>query len=297
MSKDLIGQKFGRLTVIAKSERSNGYRTYWLCRCDCGNMKEVRNDSFGRGNTRSCGCLSKDVGKVASANIISMKFGKLTVVEKLASKNDGYQWWLCECDCGNKIETRGAYLHRGRITDCGCVDKMNQEAKSKESSEPKVKRKGNFTPQAKDETGKKYGRLTVIRRSTYVPKNGQACWDCECECGNSVMVSGTHLRTGHTTSCGCVSQAVREMIHHDLTGHKYGHWTVLGLSPERRSNQRVWLCQCNCGVIGLVSRGHLITGHSKSCGCSLNRKRESIKLEEGTLPAVVIINTSDLQVK
>lgn len=52
-----------------------------------------------------------------------------------------------------------------------------------------------------DMTGEKYGRLSVLRRSG--AKNGMATWDCVCDCGNMVVVSGNHMRTGHTTSCGC----------------------------------------------------------------------------------------------
>ena len=53
-----------------------------------------------------------------------------------------------------------------------------------------------------DITGKKFGRLTVIRREAN-SKGGQARWLCKCDCGNDTIVLGTELRRGHTTSCGC----------------------------------------------------------------------------------------------
>lgn len=37
---DITNQKFGKLTAIQKSE-SRGGKTYWLCKCECGNEKEV----------------------------------------------------------------------------------------------------------------------------------------------------------------------------------------------------------------------------------------------------------------
>src|SRR5882672_6509481 len=52
----LVGMRFGRLTVIS---RSNG-RSMWLCICDCGNNKAVRTDHLKRGATRSCGCLGRE---------------------------------------------------------------------------------------------------------------------------------------------------------------------------------------------------------------------------------------------
>ena len=52
--------------------------------------------------------------------------------------------------------------------------------------------------------GKKFGRLTVIRRADGVG-NERAHWECECDCGNHKVVSGDHLRSGHTQSCGCLA--------------------------------------------------------------------------------------------
>ena len=55
-------------------------------------------------------------------------------------------------------------------------------------------------------SGNKYGRLTVISRA---PNEGtRAAWNCLCDCGNSVIVSGKKLRTEHTKSCGCYRKEV-----------------------------------------------------------------------------------------
>lgn len=51
---DISGHVFGKLTaleVVGKSGREN----VWLCRCECGNMTEVRLSNLRTGNTRSCG--------------------------------------------------------------------------------------------------------------------------------------------------------------------------------------------------------------------------------------------------
>ena len=53
---DLAGRKFGRLSVLAKSERP----CYFVCKCDCGKIKEVRRDHLLTGKTKSCGCWKKD---------------------------------------------------------------------------------------------------------------------------------------------------------------------------------------------------------------------------------------------
>lgn len=56
--KNLIGQKFNRLLVLKLDHR--GKVIYWLCRCDCGVEKFIRNDCLLNGTTKSCGCYSKE---------------------------------------------------------------------------------------------------------------------------------------------------------------------------------------------------------------------------------------------
>jgi hypothetical protein len=54
-----------------------------------------------------------------------------------------------------------------------------------------------------DLTGKKYGRLTVLRQGAKVAHGGAAKWICRCECGTEKSFIGKLLRSGNTTSCGC----------------------------------------------------------------------------------------------
>lgn len=55
-----------------------------------------------------------------------------------------------------------------------------------------------------DLTGKKFDKLTVIRHYGTDSTGKNSTWLCKCECGNETIVSATHLKTGHTKSCGCV---------------------------------------------------------------------------------------------
>jgi len=56
--------------------------------------------------------------------------------------------------------------------------------------------------QAIDMTGEKFGLLTVVGRNGTYP-NGQAKWLCQCQCGEQRDVSGSILRRGKQTACGC----------------------------------------------------------------------------------------------
>ena len=58
---DLTGRRFGRLVVIEEAGRDKFKRTMWKCRCDCGKEKIVPYAQLARGETRSCGCLARDV--------------------------------------------------------------------------------------------------------------------------------------------------------------------------------------------------------------------------------------------
>ena len=61
--QDLTGLRFGRLVVIKVSRfsRGTGGNTKWLCRCDCKTRKSISSYSLKSGDTRSCGCLRRDV--------------------------------------------------------------------------------------------------------------------------------------------------------------------------------------------------------------------------------------------
>lgn len=59
---DVIGQKFGRYTVIAKSDkRSKAMKQMVLCKCDCGTEKEVIVGNLKSGISKSCGCLKAEL--------------------------------------------------------------------------------------------------------------------------------------------------------------------------------------------------------------------------------------------
>lgn len=65
---DMIGRRFGLLTVVSIEPDRNGKKgTYWICRCDCGIIKSVRNDALR--HRKSCGRHSKNRkhGKTYSA--------------------------------------------------------------------------------------------------------------------------------------------------------------------------------------------------------------------------------------
>lgn len=55
--KDLMGQKFGKLTVIQFHSMTSTHNAIYLCECSCGIKKAIRSRHLISGATRSCGCL------------------------------------------------------------------------------------------------------------------------------------------------------------------------------------------------------------------------------------------------
>lgn len=59
--KNLVGQRFGRLTVIERAENLKSGKVRWKCRCECGVEKIVSSQDLKRGHVQSCGCLKKEI--------------------------------------------------------------------------------------------------------------------------------------------------------------------------------------------------------------------------------------------
>jgi hypothetical protein len=57
---EMLGRRYGRLVVIERVENDRHNNASWRCLCDCGQTVRVLGASLRRGNTRSCGCYSRD---------------------------------------------------------------------------------------------------------------------------------------------------------------------------------------------------------------------------------------------
>lgn len=108
-------------------------------------------------------------------NYVGNKYGKLLVLEEV-EKQKNNRMFLCECECGKQKIVRGTHLTSGRTKSCGCI-------------------------QRNDLTGKKFGKLTVLRMINN-PNGKGFKWECKCECGNKTLVSAGSLVSGNTKSCG-----------------------------------------------------------------------------------------------
>ena len=70
----------------------------------------------------------------------------------------------------------------------------------------------------------------------------------------------------------------------DMTGRRYGRWTVLelyGIVDNLSWKDRLWLCRCDCGEERVVRGNALRQGRSKSCGCLNKEAQQRRRKREG----------------
>lgn len=182
VNEDIIGKKFGKLTVVRKSERRSCGHVLWECQCECGNTAYVRKGSLRSGLTLSCGCSKK------VKDLTGQRFGRLTAHEPIAKRQGGNAVWKCKCECGNVVYVSASSLKSGNTKSCGC----------------------SWKERGKDLTGKRFGRLVALRPTDEREKK-YVVWECQCDCGNKVHVRSGSLTNGNTQSCGCLrTEAITE---------------------------------------------------------------------------------------
>ena len=113
-----IGEKFNKLTVISKSDKKTGGNSYYICKCDCGETREVVGWRLTNGEIKACHNCSK-----LFKDMTGKKFGKLTVINITSKRTVNREIiWHCKCDCGNECDVVGTSLRNGHTTSCGCIN-------------------------------------------------------------------------------------------------------------------------------------------------------------------------------
>lgn len=116
---DLTGRRFGRWIAVRYVGGS------WLCRCDCGNERNVATCSLTSERSTSCGCRGAEVTAarnranpipaVPVQDMTGESFSRLVVVRYVKGGK-----WECRCSCGATTVVRGVHLRSGVIRSCGC---------------------------------------------------------------------------------------------------------------------------------------------------------------------------------
>jgi len=123
---DLCGRQFDRLTVVGPSGYDRTQKKFvWECRCQCGTTVRVITNSLTRGNTRSCGCLERDVviPKLRASRYDSTRHGHAA----RSGRSLTYSSWMSMMSrCRNPQNPRWQdYGGRGITIDARWDDFMN----------------------------------------------------------------------------------------------------------------------------------------------------------------------------
>jgi hypothetical protein len=225
--KDITGQKFGRLTAIARADGR-----HWLFRCACGTEKLINAAEVKRGNTKSCGCLLRDhIAAMADRrrlDITGQTFGRLTAVRHVTGRQ-----WLFRCACGTERVINAYNVRSGHTRSCGCLNRETAAAMGRRTSASLAAL-----------TGQRFGFLTALCYD-HTSSRG-AMWRFLCDCGTSVVVCAKDIRYGGRRSCGCQARSRHER--QDLKKRpraEHGEAVFDGLSLEQLAD-----LAAQCGVDG-----------------------------------------------
>lgn len=98
----------------------------------------------------------------------------------------------------------------------------------------------------------KYGRLQIIKsiKSFQVsPNKKRTVYLCQCDCGKQTIVLTYHLKSGHTSSCGCLHKEKFNNYKHGLKHHPLYHtWTDMKQRCLNPNNKRY----CDYGGRGIT---------------------------------------------
>lgn len=124
----------------------------------------------------------------------------------------------------------------------------------------------------RDLTGERFGKLTVKSRAPDKILPGgykTVMWNCDCDCGNSSVVSSKNLLYAKypTRSCGCGMNQIRN----NLVGQRFGRLLVVekvkGKTLKSGYEEQTYKCVCDCGNEVILPYSRLTTGNTSSCGC------------------------------
>lgn len=174
-------------------------------------------------------------------HLLGRRFGKLLVIG-FAYKRGKQLFWFCRCDCGQEKAIWRGCLAYGKSRSCGrCF-------------------------RGESLVGRRFGRLLV--ETPGESRAGKRYWNCLCDCGVRLPVSGWGLRSGRAKSCGCQkiakAQARARLV--PEVGQVRGRARITGVSRFL-----VDLECLGCGATGSIIRRNLRAGaraRVAGCGCA-----------------------------
>lgn len=115
------GKRFGALSVMGRNGTDAHNNSLWLCKCDCGNLVDVRANLLKRGQ-RFCSKQCIKYQQHARLDLRGKRFKKLVAMRPLSmAESSGKAIWEFLCDCGKFLESVADNVMSGNTSSCGCV--------------------------------------------------------------------------------------------------------------------------------------------------------------------------------
>jgi len=169
-------------------------------------------------------------------DVTGEKYGLLTALKRMSSGSGHGSVWLWLCDCGVKKEIVLADVRKGTTKSCGCG-------------------------RSKDLAGKKFGRLTAVRRVENSIHGVR--WLFKCDCGTERAVLAENVTRGLSKSCGCLGRESKAKPRApSIAGQRFGRLVAI-----ERVNSFKWLFKCDCGNDYTGWKHPVVIGKVQACGC------------------------------
>lgn len=139
---DLVGQKFGKLTVLSRNGSNSRGSAKWECQCECGKTTTALGQNLKHGFKKSCGCSTTDREQNKATDMVGKRFARLVIKERAGTTPGRKAKWAAVCDCGNTCEVVGKDVRVGHTRSCGCLE---LESKKTSNLVHGQSRKGDIT--------------------------------------------------------------------------------------------------------------------------------------------------------
>jgi hypothetical protein len=217
---EMIGKRFGKLTVIEDSGQRSHKAILWKCFCDCGNFSLVKTARLIAGITSSCGCIRRGVHignkhkkqspRKGMIDKIGLKIHRLTIIDMIFEIRKPT---LCvlKCECGNTVKKPYREFIKGKVKSCGCIRREQSENAQKRRIEKNTHPKQYQYIPKNDITGQRFGMITVLYWcGVRISPSGVKAplWLCGCNCGKEIIRTESVIKS-NKSSCGCMFRTER----------------------------------------------------------------------------------------
>lgn len=194
--EDLTGREFGRWKVLAFSHIRKSKYAYWKCQCSCGTEKFVRGCKLRGGESKSCGCLHKELASLrltthGMTNTSIYRIWTNMKVRCYDPNNKGFKdyggrgiticpEWLNSFEIFYKdVGNRPDGMSLDRIDNAGNYEPSNVQWATKEDQENNKRSNVYYEYDGKRLTVPQWGRLKGVKISNLYERINKLGWTFE----------------------------------------------------------------------------------------------------------------------